>query len=333
MIAADGILCIIGAGLIAYTVLGGADFGGGVWDLFARGPRREQQRDLIASTMGPVWEANHVWLVFVLIGLFSGFPTAFGQLTRMLAVPLAIALLGIVLRGSAFVFRQYGSAAPGPPAQPPVRGTATWGRIFAIASTVTPVMLGLCAGAIATGRLTGLFPPVAGALAIAFCAYLAAVFLCQEARSRGLPRLADDFRRRGVAAAVVAGALAVLAVPVLAHDAPDLAARLTDRATLFVVASAAGGLGSIVALLRRRFVPARVAAAVAVASVVAGWGVATYPVIMPPGLTVAQAAAPAQTLPVTLGVLIAGFAVTVPSLMLLFHIFSQPVTGTPRNGR
>jgi cytochrome d ubiquinol oxidase subunit II len=329
MTAADGILCIIGAGVIAYTVLGGADFGGGVWDLFARGPRRDQQRDVISSTMGPVWEANHVWLVFVLIGLFSGFPTAFGHLTRMLAVPLAIALLGIVLRGSAFVFRQYGAAAPGPA----VRGTATWGRTFAIASTVTPVMLGLCAGAVATGRLTGPFPPVAGALAIACCAYLAAVFLCQEARSRGLPRLADDFRRRGVAAAVVAGALAVLGVPVLAHDAPDLADRLTDRATLFVIASAAGGLGSIVALLRRRFVLARVAAAVAVASVVAGWGVATYPVIAPPGLTVAQAAAPAQTLPVTLGVLIAGFAVTVPSLLLLFHIFSQPTAGTPTNRR
>ena len=185
-------------------------------------------------------------------------------------------------------------------------------------------MLGVCAGAVATATLSGPFPPVAGALAIAFCAYLAAVFLCQEARSRGLPRLADDFRRRGVAAAVAAGALAVLAVPVLAHDAPDLAARLIDRSALCIITSAAGGVGSIVALIRRRFTLARVAAAVAVASVVAGWGLASYPVLLPPDLTVAQAAAPAQTLPVTLAVLIAGFAVTVPSLVLLFHVFSRP---------
>jgi len=327
MTAADGIAAIIGAGVIAYLVLGGADFGGGVWDLFARGPRRAAQRELIASTMGPVWEANHVWLVFVLIGLFSGFPIAFGQLTRMLAVPLAVALLGIVLRGSAFVFRQYGGAASGPP----VRGTATWGRIFAIASTMTPVMLGVCAGAVAIGHLGGLFPVAAGALTLAFCAYLAAVFLCQEARSRDLAEnvrrrgLAEDFRRRGLAAAVVAGILAAVAVPVLAIDAPDLTGRLIDRAWIAVLASAVGGLGSIVALWRRSFGLARVAAAAAVSGVVAGWGLASYPIMVPPSLTVAEAAAPPQTLPITLGVLIAGFVVTVPSLVLLFHIFSRPL--------
>ncbi len=320
MTAADGILAIIGAGAVAYTVLGGADFGGGAWDLFARGPRRKAQRDLIATTMGPVWEANHVWLVFVLIGLFSGFPTAFGQLTRLLAVPLGIALVGIVLRGSAFIFRQYGAS----PSGPDVRGTATWGRVFAIASTATPAMLGLCAGAVATGRLGGIFPPVAAVLALVFCTYLAAVFLCQEARRLGRADLAGDFRRRAIAAAVVCGAVAVLAVPVLAIDAPDLAGRLTDRALPLLFASAAGGASSIVALLVRRFVLARAAATVAVASVVAGWAVATYPVILPPDLTVDQAAAPGQTLPVTLGVLVAGFAVTVPALILLWHIFSRP---------
>jgi cytochrome d ubiquinol oxidase subunit II len=326
MTAADGILAIIGAGVVAYTVLGGADFGGGAWDLFARGPRRQAQRDLIATTMGPVWEANHVWLVFVLIGLFSGFPLAFGQLSRMLAVPLGIALLGIVLRGSAFVFRQYGGAQPGSSTEPAVRGTAAWGRVFAIASTATPAMLGLCAGAVATGRLGGVFPPVAGLLALTFCTYLAAVFLCQEARRLDRADLADDFRRRGVAAAVVSGALAVLAVPVLAFDAPDLAGRLTDRALPLLIASACGGVGSIVALLVRRFVLARAAATMAVASVVAGWAVATYPVILPPDLTVDQAAAPGQTLPVTLAVLVVGFAVTVPALILLWHTFSRPPT-------
>jgi cytochrome d ubiquinol oxidase subunit II len=318
--AADGILAVIGAGVIAYTLLGGADFGGGVWDLFARGPRRDDQRRLIASTIGPVWEANHVWLVFVLIGLFSGFPGAFGPLCRMLAVPLALTLLGIVLRGSAFVFRQYGDSGPGTP----VRGTSAWGRVFAIASALTPVGLGICAGAAATGRLGGWFPPVAGALAFAFCAYLAAVYLCQEARTSASPELVRDFRRRALIAAVVAGALAVLALPVLAHDAPSLMDPLWTRGWWLVALSAVGGGGSIAALLRRRFGLARILAALAVASVLGGWGVAAYPYLLPPGLTIDQAAGPPQTLPVTLGVLVAGFAVTVPALVLLFRIFARP---------
>jgi cytochrome d ubiquinol oxidase subunit II len=326
--AADGILLVIGAGVVAYAVLGGADFGGGVWDLLAAGSRRHAQRRLIASTMGPVWEANHVWLVFVLIGLFSGFPAAFGSLARMLAVPLAVALLGIVMRGAAFVFRQYG----GSPA-------AGWGRVFAIASTLAPASLGYCAGAVAVGGLRGpqgeasraglaggvggAFPVAAGALALACCAYLAAVFLCREAVVRGEPDLAVGFRRRALASAVVAGALAVLALPVLAHDAPGLAADLVAGAPALVVLSAAGGLGSIAALAARRYRTARGLAALAVGAVVAGWGVAQYPVLVPPGLTVAQAAAPAQTLPVTLGVLLAGFAVTLPALALLFAVFGR----------
>jgi cytochrome bd ubiquinol oxidase subunit II len=320
MTAADGVLLIIGAGVVAYTVLGGADFGGGVWDLLATGPRRDGQRRLIGTTMGPVWEANHVWLVFVLIGLFSGFPMAFGRLSRMLAVPLAVALLGIVLRGAAFVFRQYGSAPPGPP----VPGTAAWGRVFAIASTIAPVGLGYCAGAIALGRVGGLFPVATAALALACCAYLAAVFLCREAVGQGDPDLAEDFRRRAVGSAAVAGGLALVALPVLAHDAPGLASELLAGAPAFIALSAAGGIGSIALLLRRHYRTARGFAAVAVAAVVAGWGVAQYPVLVPPDLTVAAAAAPAQTLPVTLGVLVAGFTVTLPALALLFAIFGRP---------
>jgi len=316
--AADGILLVIGAGVVAYAVLGGADFGGGVWDLLAVGPRRDAQRRLIATTMGPVWEANHVWLVFVLIGLFSGFPLAFGALARMLAVPLAVALLGIVLRGAAFVFRQYGGAP-----------AAGWGRVFAIASTLAPASLGYCAGAVAVGRVGFAFPVAAGALALACCAYLAAVFLCREAVVRGEPAMAGDFRRRALGSAVVAGGVAALALPVLAHDAPGLTADLVTGAPVLMALSAAGGLGSIAALAWRRFRTARGCAALAVGAVVAGWGVAQYPVLVPPGLTVARAAAPAQTLPVTLGVLVAGFAVTLPSLGLLFAIFSRATRARP----
>ncbi|GIJ58959.1 cytochrome d ubiquinol oxidase subunit II [Virgisporangium aurantiacum] len=309
MTAADGILVIIGAGVVAYTVLGGADFGGGVWDLLAKDKR---QRDLIASTMGPVWEANHVWLVFVLIGLFSGFPVAFGQLARMLTVPLAIALLGIVMRGAAFVFRQYGE---------PSEMTTSWGRVFAMASVLAPASLGYCAGSLAIGRVGGWFPVASAGLALACCAYLAAVFLCREAVVRAEPRLAADFRRRALASAIVTGVLAVGALPVLAHDAPDLAADLIAPP---LGVSVVAGIGTIVALLRHRYRTARVFAATAVAAVVAGWGLAQYPVLVPPDLTLTEAAAPAQTLPVTLGVLIGGFAVTLPAVAFLFRVFGHP---------
>jgi cytochrome d ubiquinol oxidase subunit II len=359
MTAADGVLAVIAAAAVAYTVLGGADFGGGVWDLLAGPVRRDEQRALIATTMGPVWEANHVWLVFVLIGGFSGFPVAFGRLSILLAVPLALALLGIVLRGAAFVFRQYGATGAGPA----VRGTLAWGRVFAIASTITPVTLGVCVGATATGRVGGWFPAYAGALALAFCAYLAAVFLCHEARSGAdvvwtdersdegaESRKEDDvlkapdppersegnaaqfhvdtgmaelFRRRALLAGLVAGALALLGPVVLALDAPRLTARLTGAGAPLLLASAAGGGLSLLLLARRRYRAARLAAGVAVAAVVAGAIRAMYPVVVPPDLTVARAAAPADTLPVTLAILVAGFAVTVPSLVVLLRTFGS----------
>jgi cytochrome d ubiquinol oxidase subunit II len=252
--------------------------------------------------------------VFVLIGLFSGFPIAFGQLSRLLAVPLAVALLGIVLRGAAFVSRQYGS----------VWDAMTWGRVFAVASTLAPASLGYSVGAVATGRVGGWFPVAAGLLAVACCAYLAAVFLCQEAVGHGEPGLADDFRRRAIASAVVAGVLALAALPLLGREAPGLADRLVTGAPALMAGSAVGGLGSIGLLLRRRYRTARAFAALAVTGVVAGWGVARYPVLVPPDLTLDAAAAPPQTLPVTLGVLIAGFGVTLPALALLFRTFSRP---------
>jgi cytochrome d ubiquinol oxidase subunit II len=328
MTAANGILAVIAAGAVAYTVLGGADFGGGIWDMLAVGPRRDPQRRLIAAVMGPVWEANHVWLVFVLIGGFSGFPVAFGQLSRMLAVPLAVALLGIVLRGAAFVFRQYGSTGQHGSDGPgrPVPGTATWGRVFAIASTIAPASLGLCAGAVAVGRIGGWFPPVAAALTLVFCAYLAAVFLCREAIAHNEIRLAEDFRRRAIAAGVAAGAIALAALPILASEAGPVAGHLVTRAAVLVATSAAAGVGSIAALYRRWYRFARVLAAIAVGAVLAGWAVAQYPYLVL-GLTVSAAAAPPSTLPVTLAVLVAGFAVTLPALALLMHTFTRAETG------
>jgi len=337
--AIDGILLIILAGLAGYALLGGADFGGGVWDLLARGPRKRRQRDLIATAIGPVWEANHVWLIFVIIALFSGFPIAFGALARGLHLPLALALVGIVLRGAAFVFRQYGD---GDPDSRPVAGTRLWGRVFAVASTLTPVMLGVCGAAVATGRIStqptlaifhGWFTIIVGALTLVICAYLSAVYLCHEAHHRGHPDLADDFRRYALGAAVAAGALALAALPALRHDAPTVWDRLFADGWPALGLSAAGGFASIAALTARRYLAARVAAAGATLGVLAGWALAQYPYLIPPppdgsapdgvaDLTAADAAAPAATLPITLGVLLIGFALTIPALLLLFRMTS-----------
>src|SRR4051812_28687139 len=129
--------------LNAYVLMAGADFGGGVWDLLARGPRRTRQRELIANSIAPIWEANHVWLIVVVVMLFTAFPVVFGILGTVLHIPLTLMLIGVVLRGSAFVFRSYGS-----------RGQTTrhrWGAAFAIASVATPVVLGDIIGAVASG--------------------------------------------------------------------------------------------------------------------------------------------------------------------------------------
>jgi cytochrome bd ubiquinol oxidase subunit II len=326
--AADGVLAAILLGLTAYAVLGGADFGGGIWDLLASGPRREAQRALIARSMGPVWEANHVWLIFVVIGLFSGFPRAFGVLSRALVLPLALALLGIVLRGAAFAYRQYGAPDPG---GRPVAGTVVWGRVFAVASTVTPVMLGVAGAAVATGRLAAdgsagalapfrsPLPLLAGALALATCAFLAAVYLCRDAEAAGGdPDLVADFRRRALAAAVLAGALALTALPVLWADAPVLASRF-GRALPPAAMSVAGGIGALVLLWRRHFGAARIAAAAAPAGLLWGWGLAQYPWLVVGAAGVADSAAPPATATAVLIVLAAGMTLVTPALALLLR--------------
>jgi cytochrome d ubiquinol oxidase subunit II len=219
MSAVEGLGLVIFVGLAAYTVLGGADFGAGLWDL----SRDRAQRDLVARAMAPVWEANHVWLIFVVITLFTGFPGAFGALSRALVAPVSIALLGIVLRGAAFVFRQYGA----PDGGAPVRGTALWGRVFAVSSLVTPFAFGTAAGALAGGTLradgsAGLWQPyltplplLAGLLAVVCCAYLAAVYLSRDAERIDSPALVSRFRRRALTTGVLAGALALAALPLL----------------------------------------------------------------------------------------------------------------------
>jgi cytochrome bd ubiquinol oxidase subunit II len=216
--------------LNAYALTGGADFGGGVWDMLARGPRREQQRAHIAASLAPIWEANHVWLIVVVVMLFTGFPSAFATLGTVLHIPLTIMLVGIVLRGAAFVFRSYGSAS--------IVQRHRWGATFAVASTVTPVVLGMIVGALASGAVgrarpgagsfvdtyvlswAGLFPFVVGLFALALFAFLAAVYLAYGARDAALQ---DDFRGKALGAAILVFGLAATALAVGVLEAPAVA--------------------------------------------------------------------------------------------------------------
>jgi cytochrome d ubiquinol oxidase subunit II len=301
--AADFLAAAMLGGLVLYAVSGGADFGGGVWDLVARGPRAAEQRRLIERALAPVWEANHVWLIFVIVVLFSAFPPAFAALGIRFHWPLVGALIGIVLRGSAFVFRSYGGA-PG------------WGRVFAVASAATPFFLGLVLAGITVrgdGWL-GFFAVSVGAFAVAIGAYLAAVYLTSETAD---PLLRADFRRRAAGSWMAVAALAVLVVVA----APDgFAARLEPAIAAVTLAVAALAL---VSLLRGRVRVARVLAAGQVALIVLGWGAIQYPTLIAPDLTIASAAAPAATLRLLIPVLAVGGLIVLPSLYWLMRVFKS----------
>lgn len=321
------VLCAAAAviGLVAYGVLAGADFGGGVWDLLASGPRKEEQRAAIARAMGPVWEANHVWLIFVVVIFFSAFPQGWAAYTTALFTPLRIVLVGIGLRGVAFVFRAYTNNRP---------VVARWGAAFGAASLVTPFLLGACVGAISSGGIrvhdgvvavdgVPWLSPISlamGAAGASLCAYLAAMFLTVETRGA----LQEDFRRRALVAGGVVFAGAALTVPFTILEAPHLAGRLLSVTVAPVVA--AGTLAALVAgytLLRRRYRIARLAAAAQVTLVIVGWALAQYPYVVYPDLTLDGVAAPAATLRFMLLSLPFGLGIVVPSLVWLFRVFKR----------
>ncbi|WP_028932335.1 cytochrome d ubiquinol oxidase subunit II [Pseudonocardia spinosispora] len=326
MTAIDGLALVVFVGLAAYAVLGGADFGAGLWDL----SRNRPQRELVSKAMAPVWEANHVWLIFVVITLFTGFPGAFGALSRALVAPVSVALLGIVLRGAAFVFRQYGAPHGGTP----VRGTALWGRVFAIASLVTPFAFGTAAGALAGGQLrpdgsAGLWRPfleplplVAGLLAVSCCVYLAAVYLTRDAERIGSPTLVVRLRRRALVTGVLSGALALAALPLLP---PEMTGELRGVGLPAVAVSATGGVLGLVLLWRRHHSLARVAAAAAPAGLLAGWAIALHPWVMPGAMRLTDSAAPPVIAGPVLGVLLTGLALIAPGYLFMVRVLrAQP---------
>jgi cytochrome d ubiquinol oxidase subunit II len=309
-------------GVVAYAVLGGADYGAGFWDLTAGGARRGREpRHLVDESLAPVWEANHVWLIFCLVMLWTGFPTAFAAIMTTLYVPLGLAALGIVVRGSGFAFRKVFVRTD----QQRVVGAA-----FAVSSVLTPFFLGTVAGGIASGRVPtrGHGDPAAswlnptsllgGVLAVLACAFTAAVFLTAEARRRDEPELERWFRRRAQVTAVVTGAVALAGIAILRADAPRLFSGLLSRGLVFVVLSGVCGLGALALVNRAAPRLTQGLAVAAVAAVVVGWGVAQYPYLLGTHLTIAAAAAPAPTLVALTVVAAAALLLVVPSMALLF---------------
>jgi cytochrome d ubiquinol oxidase subunit II len=319
----DAVAVVLFVGVTAYAVFGGADFGGGFWDLIAGGAGRgDRPRTLIDHSIGPVWEANHVWLVFCLVVLWTGFSEAFASITLTLFVPLSLAAFGIVLRGSSFAFRHHVQR---------LRDRRRFGAAFASSSVLVPFCMGAVAGAIASGRIpaggeagdpwSSWINPTSilgGVLAVTTCAYLAAVYLVWDARRFGDGELVEYFRRRAVIAAVVAGVVAVAGIFVLRADATYVFEGLTSRALPLVVLCVLCGLGSLVLLVRGAHRFARLLSVGAVAGVIWAWGVAQWNYMLPETLTVADAAAPPGTLGAVLVVFGVAAVVILPSFGLLY---------------
>ena len=310
-------------GIIAYALFGGADFGAGFWDLVAGGAKKgKRPRDVVDHSIGPVWEANHVWLIFILVVLWTAFPEVFSSIMLTLFVPLSLAALGIVLRGSSFAFRKevYRTSS-----------RRNFGAAFAMSSVLVPFCMGAVAGAIASGRVPAggvagdswdswINPTsiLGGVLAVTVCAYLAAVYMVYDAKRFGDDGMVEYFRRRAIGAAIVTGVVAAVGIWVLYDDARYVLDGLTSRALPLVIISAVCGLGSIVLLVRENHRGARALAAGAVVAVIAGWGVAQWPYMLPESLKVTQAAAPDATLWTVLVVFVVAAIVILPSLGLLY---------------
>jgi cytochrome d ubiquinol oxidase subunit II len=341
MTLADVVLSVMFVGLIAYGVFGGADFGAGIWDLLAGGTRRGgPQRGLIERSIAPIWEANHVWLIFVLVVLWTAFSGAFAAVVTTLYIPLTLAAFGMIARGAAFAFRKSVTTL----------GMRRFlGACFALSSLATPFFLGAVVGGVASGRVppgiaagdvvTSWLNPTSvlgGVLAVLVCAYLAAVFLCADARREGADDLVGQFRTRALGTAAVTGAAGIAGLFVLRADAPQLFEGLTGRALPVVAVSVVAGLAALGLLAGRRYVPARAASALAVTAILVGWAVAQYPYVLVPDVTIEEAAGGRSTLVAMLVALLGGSVLLVPALVYLYVLFQRApprsAAGTPSPG-
>lgn len=323
------LLSILWFSLIAYAAFGGADFGAGVWDMFALGSSGTHQHELIDRALGPVWETNHVWLIFLVVGLFSAFPSAFADLCIILFIPLTLALIGSVLRGAAFVFRTHGLRAGRPAIQ-------IWTRTFSFSSIITPFFLGTAAAAVASGQIrlrtgpihtdTGVlwlapFALTIGFMAVALCATLAAIYLTVEASNTDERELAEAFRWRGLLAGAVTAVLGALGLCLSIAEAPILWRGMLAHALPLVIVTMLIGLATAGTLYFRYYRIARTLIVAETAFLLGSWGVSQIPYLVPPEVTVVEAAGVSSTLLLLLiGVLI-GLLITLPSIYYLFRIF------------
>jgi cytochrome d ubiquinol oxidase subunit II len=322
---AEMVAAVLFVGITAYAIFGGADFGAGFWDLVAGSPEKgARPRSVVNHSIGPVWEANHVWLIFILVVLWTAFSEAFASIMLTLFVPLSLAALGIVLRGSSFAFRKEVTR---------VSSQRNFGAAFAISSVLVPFCFGAVAGAIASGRVPAggvagdrwsswLNPTsiLGGVLAVVACAFLAAVYMVWDAHRFAGPDMVEYFRRRAIVMAIVAGVIAIIGVFVLNADAEYVFDRLTGVALPLVIVSALCGLGSLALLIRHNHRFARFLAIGAVATVIWAWGVAQWPYLLPETLKVTSSAAPDATLASVLVVFALAALICLPSLGLLYYL-------------
>jgi len=325
----DRLGAVILAALVLYALSGGADYGGGMWDLLASGPRASRQRAAIEHAIGPIWEANHVWLILVIVVFFTAFPPGFAATMTALHIPMTAVLIGIVLRGSAFVFRRYDA-----------RDDAVhrrWSVLFGAASFFTPFALGLCLGALASGEIrvidgrlssgffagwTRPFAVACGLFALGLFAFLAATYLTVDTESE--PDLQEDFRTRALTAGLLLAPLAAVTFLLARNGAPTIFGRLTSWwAPALVGVTSVCAIGALVALWYRRFHWARAAAVGQVACVLVGWGLAQYPYLVIPDLTLTNAATVPSTLHAMQSALAVGAVVLFPAFGYLYYVFKR----------
>lgn len=325
------LLVVVFAALTIYALFGGADFGAGVWEVNTALQASPKERKLLYSAIGPVWEANHVWLIFVLVATFGAFPMAFAAICQALWLPLLLALGGIVFRGAGYALRSYSSDDR--------RQQFAWDVVFAVGSTAAPFFLGASVGALASGKLmltddgrfdgnflTGWLSPMAvfsGFFVVVMCTYLAAVFLAREASNLADEELTRIWRQRAIATGIWMGLLSLAGVVYVASDAPQLWDGFRLRSWPLVAFAIIAGFLSLHSLIRERFRIAVVAAAAAVTAVIWGWAVAQYPLLVPPSITVEDAKAPANILWLLIATIALGSLLLVPALGYLFYLFKS----------
>lgn len=328
-------LALVWVGFIAYVALGGADFGTGVWDLFISGPTSQRQHQFISRVLGPIWEANHVWLIFLLVGLMNVFPAAFAVFMSALFIPLTIALLGIVLRGAGFIFRTHALRTEGVFAR-------LWSRVFSISSLIAPFFLGISAAAVASGRirvsgsttsnmLFGWLTPfgiAVGVMAVLQCATLAAVYLAAEASILREKDFVASYRSKALISSALVSVLGVVCIALSASEAPWLWSGLLEHALFFVAGTILMGTLVLVALIVRRYRLASLFVVLETALMLISWGVSQYPYIIPPVLTIQQAANAPAMAEIILAVMIIGLAVVLPALFCLFKVFQWTPTSS-----